>query len=78
MTDSKVVMMPPMGRRGEMCHLFKNITHCVEDSNFYVDRLVTIQVASEKPSISHLEALQEASPLFEKEREPWKPERLAL
>ena len=29
-------------------------------------------------SIPHLEALQEASPLFEKEREPWKQERLAL
>ncbi len=29
-------------------------------------------------SIPHLEALQEASRLFEKEREPWKQERLAL
>ena len=28
--------------------------------------------------IPHLEALQEACPLFEKEREPWKQERLAL
>ncbi len=29
-------------------------------------------------SIPHLEALQEASQHFEKEREPWKQERLAL
>ncbi len=29
-------------------------------------------------SIPHLEALQEASQLFEKEREPWKQERLEL
>ncbi len=29
-------------------------------------------------SISHLEAFQEASQLLEKEREPWKQERLAL
>ena len=29
-------------------------------------------------STPHLEALQEASRLFEKEREPWKQERLAL
>ena len=29
-------------------------------------------------STPHLEALQEASQLFEKEREPWKQERLAL
>ena len=29
-------------------------------------------------STPHLEALQEASQLLEKEREPWKQERLAL
>ncbi len=29
-------------------------------------------------SIPHLEAFQKASQLFEKEREPWKQERLAL
>ena len=29
-------------------------------------------------SIPHLEALQEASQHFEKEREPWKQERLEL
>ena len=40
--------------------------------------MVTIQVSSENPSIPHLEALQEAGQLFEKEREPWKQERLAL
>ena len=35
LTDSKEVMMSSMGRRGKICHLFKRITHCVEDSNFH-------------------------------------------
>ena len=40
--------------------------------------MVTIQVSSENPSILHLEALQEACQLLEKEREQWKQECLEL